>query len=102
MAWLMKDTLSLEGRCSGARKGGSYLIRVPMAQTGCWVDELGRTEDGARPTSPGDAVPDLVADMDPPFGRFRYVFPARALGNAHVLGAPYRTFGDARSRLACL
>ncbi|HYB40191.1 MAG TPA: CoA transferase [Candidatus Methylomirabilis sp.] len=57
------------------REGGSYLVRVSLAQTGRWVDGLGRV--GGRATadlSPED-IADLLADADTPFGRLRHVIP---------------------------
>src|SRR4029434_9464669 len=32
-----------------AREGGSYLVRVSLAQTGRWVDALGRVEGRSTP-----------------------------------------------------
>jgi hypothetical protein len=59
-----------------AREGGSYLVRVSLAQTGRWVDALGRADGRSTPDLPLDAVQDLLADMDSPFGRLRHVVPA--------------------------
>jgi hypothetical protein len=59
-----------------AREGGSYLVRVSLAQTGRWVDALGRVAGRGTPDLPLDAVQDLIADMDSPFGRLRHVVPA--------------------------
>jgi len=59
-----------------AREGGSYLVRVSLAQTGRWVDALGRVDGRGTPDLPLDAVQDLIADMDSPFGRLRHVVPA--------------------------
>ena len=59
-----------------AREGGSYLVRVSLAQTGRWVDGLDRVDGRATPDLPLEAVQDLIADMDTPFGRLRHVVPA--------------------------
>jgi crotonobetainyl-CoA:carnitine CoA-transferase CaiB-like acyl-CoA transferase len=62
-----------------AREGGSYLVRVSLAQTGWWVDGLGRV-DGRRTSDIGlEDVPDLIAEMDSPFGSLRHVRPAAQL-----------------------
>ena len=62
-----------------AREGGSYLVRVSLAQTGRWVDALGRV-DGRRTRDLSlDDVQDLIADMDSPFGPLRHVVPAARL-----------------------
>jgi crotonobetainyl-CoA:carnitine CoA-transferase CaiB-like acyl-CoA transferase len=59
-----------------AREGGSYLVRVSLAQTGRWVDGLGRVDGRSTRDLTLEAVQDLLADMDSPFGRLRYVLPA--------------------------
>jgi crotonobetainyl-CoA:carnitine CoA-transferase CaiB-like acyl-CoA transferase len=62
-----------------AREGGSYLVRVSLAQTGWWVDDLGRV-DGRRTADQAlDDVQDLLAELDSPFGRLRHVVPAARL-----------------------
>ena len=62
-----------------AREGGSYLVRVSLAQTGKWIDALGRVDGRRTPDLTLDAVQDLIADMDTPFGRLRHVVPAARL-----------------------
>lgn len=62
-----------------AREGGSYLVRVSLAQTGRWVDGLGRVDGRGAPELTLEAVQDLLADMDSPFGRLRHVLPAARL-----------------------
>ena len=59
-----------------AREGGSYLVRVSLAQTARWVDGLGRVDGRGTPDLTLEAVQDLLAEMDSPFGRLRYVLPA--------------------------
>ena len=62
-----------------AREGGSYLVRVSLAQTGWWVDGLGRVPGrGTVDQTPND-VRDLLAECDSPFGRLAYVSPAARL-----------------------
>jgi crotonobetainyl-CoA:carnitine CoA-transferase CaiB-like acyl-CoA transferase len=62
-----------------AREGGSYLVRVSLAQTAKWVDALGRVDGRRTPDLTLDAVQDLLADMDSPYGRLRHVVPAARL-----------------------
>jgi crotonobetainyl-CoA:carnitine CoA-transferase CaiB-like acyl-CoA transferase len=62
-----------------AREGGSYLVRVSLAQTARWVDGLGRVAGRSTPDLTPDAVQDLLADMDSPFGPLRHVVPAARL-----------------------
>ena len=62
-----------------AREGGSYLVRVSLAQTGRWVDALGRISGRhVADQTPAD-VGDLLAERDSPFGRLRHVVPAARL-----------------------
>lgn len=62
-----------------AREGGSYLVRVSLAQTGRWVDALGRVDGRRTPELTEDDVDDLLADSETPFGRLRHVVPAARL-----------------------
>jgi crotonobetainyl-CoA:carnitine CoA-transferase CaiB-like acyl-CoA transferase len=66
------------------REGGSYLVRVSLAQTAKWVDALGRVDGRRTPDLTLDAVQDLLADMDSPYGRLRYVVPAARLSETPV------------------
>ena len=68
-----------------AREGGSYLVRVSLAQTGRWVDGLGRVDGRATPDLTLEAVQDLLADMDSPFGRLRHVRPAARFSETPAL-----------------
>jgi crotonobetainyl-CoA:carnitine CoA-transferase CaiB-like acyl-CoA transferase len=62
-----------------ARDGGSYLVRVSLAQTGWWVDGLGRVSGRDTADLSAEAVSDQLAEMDTPFGRLRHVVPAARL-----------------------
>jgi crotonobetainyl-CoA:carnitine CoA-transferase CaiB-like acyl-CoA transferase len=63
-----------------AREGGSYLVRVSLAQTGRWVDGLGRHEGGRATRDLSlDDVQDLIADVASPFGPLRHVVPPTRL-----------------------
>ena len=62
-----------------AREGGSYLVRVSLAQTGRWVDALGRVDGRRTPELTLEDVDDLLTDSDTRFGRLRHVVPAARL-----------------------
>lgn len=62
-----------------ATEGGSYLVRVSLAQTGRWVDALGRVNGRDTPDLTLDDIADLLAECDSPFGRLRYVVPGARL-----------------------
>ena len=68
--------LALERR---AREGGSYLVRVSLAQTGRWVDALGRVRGRGVADQTRADVGDLLAACDSPFGRLTHVVPAARL-----------------------
>jgi crotonobetainyl-CoA:carnitine CoA-transferase CaiB-like acyl-CoA transferase len=57
-----------------AREGGSWHVRVSLAQTGHWLKRLGRVADGfACPEPAGEEIKTLVDEMDTPFGRLAFV-----------------------------
>jgi crotonobetainyl-CoA:carnitine CoA-transferase CaiB-like acyl-CoA transferase len=62
-----------------AREGGSYLVRVSLAQTGRWVDALGRVSGHHHPDQTLADVADLLGTCDSPFGRLDHVAPAARL-----------------------
>jgi len=62
-----------------AREGGSYLVRVSLAQTARWVDALGRVEGRRTPELTPADVDDLLVESATPFGRLRHVRPAARL-----------------------
>ena len=70
-----------------AREGGSYLVRVSLAQTGRWVDALGRVSGRAVPDQTRADVADLLATCDSPFGRLSHVVPAARLSEAPAFWA---------------
>ena len=62
-----------------AREGGSYLVRVSLAQTARWLDGLGRVRGReARDLTPED-IADLMQESPSPFGRLRHLVPAAHL-----------------------
>jgi crotonobetainyl-CoA:carnitine CoA-transferase CaiB-like acyl-CoA transferase len=59
-----------------AREGGSWLVRVSLAQTGRWFDGLGRVAGGAQAADQTrDDVADLLTRVDSPFGAIECVAP---------------------------
>jgi crotonobetainyl-CoA:carnitine CoA-transferase CaiB-like acyl-CoA transferase len=57
-----------------ATEGGSYLVRVSLAQTGAWIQGLGRvvlTPDAGS----DDGVGDLLMETQTPFGRLTHLRP---------------------------
>jgi crotonobetainyl-CoA:carnitine CoA-transferase CaiB-like acyl-CoA transferase len=58
-----------------ATDGGSYLVRVSLAQTGHWLRELGRMEDTDLAEPDNDAVADLLETTETPFGFVEHVRP---------------------------
>jgi crotonobetainyl-CoA:carnitine CoA-transferase CaiB-like acyl-CoA transferase len=62
-----------------AREGGSWLVRVSLAQTGRWIDALGRIESAVAPEQRLEDVEDLLVTTESPFGRLRHVAPAARL-----------------------
>ncbi len=71
-----------------AREGGSWLVRLSLAQTGHWVKGLGRLDIGidgrtlADPTA--EDVADLLMESDSPFGRLTHVVPPIGLSDTPV------------------
>jgi crotonobetainyl-CoA:carnitine CoA-transferase CaiB-like acyl-CoA transferase len=63
-----------------AREGGSWHVRVSLAQTGHWIANLGRLAHGFDCADPRqEDVQDLLEEMDTPLGRLTYVRHAAQL-----------------------
>jgi crotonobetainyl-CoA:carnitine CoA-transferase CaiB-like acyl-CoA transferase len=63
-----------------AREGGSWHVRVSLAQTGHWLSSLGRLENGFTcPEPTGEELKGLVDTADTSFGRLTYVKHAACL-----------------------
>jgi hypothetical protein len=63
-----------------AQEGGSWHVRVSLAQTGHWLTGLDRVDNGftcAEPTS--EDLNALTDEMDTPFGRLTFVKHAAVL-----------------------
>ncbi len=63
-----------------AREGGSWHVRVSLAQTGRWLWNLGRVADGLRTEDlKGDAVAPFIEEVPSGFGSLRAVSHSAAL-----------------------
>ncbi|MBI4608040.1 MAG: CoA transferase [Candidatus Rokubacteria bacterium] len=62
-----------------AREGGSYLVRVSLAQTGRWIDRLGRVTGHGTPELTLGDIEDLLQVAESPFGQLQCVAPAAQL-----------------------
>ncbi len=61
-------------------EGGSWHVRVSLAQTGHWLTNLGRLQNGFTcPEPSGDELRMLTDEMDTPFGRLSFVKHAALL-----------------------
>ena len=66
-------------------EGGSWWLRLALARTGAWLDDLGRLPDGvpsARMPA-DDELGDLLAEVDSGFGRVRHL---RVPGDLSIAG----------------
>jgi crotonobetainyl-CoA:carnitine CoA-transferase CaiB-like acyl-CoA transferase len=67
-----------------ASEGGSYQVRVSLAQTGRWLDGLGRVPAGlvarCAPDLDEARLRELMMSRDTPAGRLRYLAPVAELG----------------------
>ncbi|WP_027794165.1 CoA transferase [Paraburkholderia acidipaludis] len=63
-----------------ATEGGSWHVRVSLAQTGRWLQTMGTVDGGQRVPDPhGEDVADCLETMDSPFGRLRVAASAEQL-----------------------
>ncbi|HZQ37512.1 MAG TPA: CoA transferase [Dehalococcoidia bacterium] len=62
-----------------ASEGGSYLVRISLAQTGRWLTAQGRIGPELVAAAPGDLPPERIAALsttsETPFGRLRHLAP---------------------------
>ena len=62
-----------------AREGGSWMVRVALARVGRWIVDRGVVPDGVWRGVPDDLPSEelapLLAEMDAPDGRIRYLRP---------------------------
>jgi crotonobetainyl-CoA:carnitine CoA-transferase CaiB-like acyl-CoA transferase len=64
-----------------AREGGSWLVRVALARVGKWIVDRGTAEgfQGLADELPAAELAPLMAEMDAPDGRIRYLKPVIGL-----------------------
>ena len=62
-----------------AKQGGSWMVRVSLAQTGRWLDRLGRVDGLGTPDLTPEDVADLMETTETPWGRLLAVAPAAKL-----------------------
>jgi len=62
-----------------AREGGSYQVRVSLAQTGRWIDRLGRVDGQDVPDPTVEDVDEYLQTTEASFGLLRHVAPAAKL-----------------------
>jgi len=63
-----------------AQEGGSWHVRVSLAQTGHWLTQLGRLDGGFDcPEPAGEEIKALVDETDTPFGRLTFIKHAARL-----------------------
>jgi crotonobetainyl-CoA:carnitine CoA-transferase CaiB-like acyl-CoA transferase len=69
-------------------EGGSWHVRVSLAQTGHWLTSLGRVEDGfACPEPTGDEIGALTDETATPFGRLAFIRHAAVLSETPAFWA---------------
>ncbi len=79
---------AMMARARQAREGGSWHVRVSLAQTGRWLWNLGRLDDGPKaPDYDKETVEALIEDLPSGFGPLRSVrHAARAVENPGASG----------------
>ncbi|GAB7521194.1 CoA transferase [Paraburkholderia sp. 2C] len=85
-----------------ATEGGSWHVRLSLAQTGRWLQALGQIEDGWRaPEIRFDDVKDSLEAVDSPFGRVLGTSPAEQLSETPArYGRPPVPIGTDEARWA--
>jgi crotonobetainyl-CoA:carnitine CoA-transferase CaiB-like acyl-CoA transferase len=70
------------------QEGGSWHVRVSLAQTAHWLTSLGRVENGFSSAEPsGEEVKALSDEMDTPFGRLSFIRHAAMLSETPAFWA---------------
>jgi crotonobetainyl-CoA:carnitine CoA-transferase CaiB-like acyl-CoA transferase len=70
----------MEALARRAREGGSYLVRLSLAQTGRWLAGLPRVvADGVAADLPGVRLDELMMISETPFGRLQHMAPVAQL-----------------------
>jgi crotonobetainyl-CoA:carnitine CoA-transferase CaiB-like acyl-CoA transferase len=71
-----------------AREGGSWHVRVSLAQTGHWLWNLGRLTDGLKtPDFPGDAVKPFIEELASGYGALHSTRPSAILSKTPAFWA---------------
>jgi hypothetical protein len=71
-----------------AREGGSWHVRVSLAQTGRWLWNLGRLASGLKtPDFPGDAVQPFMEELPSGFGALHAVKPSALMSKTPAFWA---------------
>jgi crotonobetainyl-CoA:carnitine CoA-transferase CaiB-like acyl-CoA transferase len=71
-----------------AREGGSWHVRISLAQTGHWFRGLGRVANGFACPDPKSAdIADMLDETDTPFGRLTFVRHAALLSETPAFWA---------------
>jgi crotonobetainyl-CoA:carnitine CoA-transferase CaiB-like acyl-CoA transferase len=79
---------AMMARARQAREGGSWHVKVSLAQTGRWLWNLGRLADGLKtPEFPGDAVRPFIAEIASGFGMLYAVKPSAILSKTPAFWA---------------
>ena len=79
---------AMMARARQSREGGSWHVRVSLAQTGRWLWNLGRVADGFKTVDlKGDAVRAFVEDVPSEFGPLRSVSHAAVLSKTPAFWA---------------
>src|ERR1700681_1908361 len=79
---------AMMARARQSREGGSWHVRVSLAQTGRWLWNLGRVADGFKTEDlKGDTVKPLVEEIPSGFGPLRAVIPSAVLSKTRAFWA---------------
>ena len=79
---------AMMARARQAREGGSFLVRVSLAQTGRWLWNLGRVADGLKTEDlKGEAIRPFLEDMPSGFGVLSAVSHSAKLSKTPALWA---------------
>src|SRR2546430_14034342 len=71
---------AMTAKARQSREGGSWHVRVSLAQTGRWLWNLGRVADGFKAEDlPGETIKPFIAEIPSGFGPLRSVKPSAIL-----------------------
>lgn len=79
---------AMMARARQSREGGSWLVRVSLAQTGCWLWSLGRIRDGLKTADlTGDDIQPFIEQLPSGFGPLSSVSHAAKLSKTPAFWA---------------